>query len=81
MVNSTVGLNHTLIVKFSFFAVAIAAGRKLAHRLFENKPNSKLDYSNIPTVVFSHPTIGTVGLSEGNNTLRKCSLLAHAKGY
>ncbi|XP_064394075.1 glutathione reductase, mitochondrial-like [Halichondria panicea] len=44
--------------------VAIAAGRKLAHRLFENKPNSKLDYSNIPTVVFSHPTIGTVGLSE-----------------
>ncbi|XP_064224903.1 glutathione reductase, mitochondrial [Aotus nancymaae] len=44
--------------------VAIAAGRKLAHRLFENKEDSKLDYSNIPTVVFSHPPIGTVGLTE-----------------
>lgn len=44
--------------------VAIAAGRRLAARLFLNQPESKLDYSNIPTVVFSHPTIGTVGLSE-----------------
>ncbi|XP_045142821.1 glutathione reductase, mitochondrial, partial [Echinops telfairi] len=44
--------------------VAIAAGRKLAHRLFECKPDSKLDYDNIPTVVFSHPPIGTVGLTE-----------------
>lgn len=46
-------------------AVAIAAGRKLAHRLFEGKKDSKLDYSTIPTVVFSHPPIGTVGLTEG----------------
>nr|XP_023486488.1 glutathione reductase, mitochondrial isoform X2 [Equus caballus] len=44
--------------------VAIAAGRKLAHRLFECKEDSKLDYDNIPTVVFSHPPIGTVGLTE-----------------
>ncbi|KAM8848946.1 glutathione reductase, mitochondrial isoform 2-T2 [Synchiropus picturatus] len=44
--------------------VAIAAGRKLAHRLFEGKKDSKLDYSNIPTVVFSHPPIGTIGLTE-----------------
>uniref|UniRef100_A0A8C6R4W9 Glutathione reductase, mitochondrial n=1 Tax=Nannospalax galili TaxID=1026970 RepID=A0A8C6R4W9_NANGA len=44
--------------------VAIAAGRKLAHRLFECKEDSKLDYENIPTVVFSHPPIGTVGLTE-----------------
>ncbi|XP_008324753.1 glutathione reductase, mitochondrial [Cynoglossus semilaevis] len=44
--------------------VAIAAGRKLAHRLFEGKEDSKMDYSNIPTVVFSHPPIGTVGLTE-----------------
>lgn len=47
------------------WAVAIAAGRKLAHRLFEGKKDSKLDYSTIPTVVFSHPPIGTVGLTEG----------------
>ncbi|NXN26911.1 GSHR protein, partial [Nycticryphes semicollaris] len=44
--------------------VAIAAGRKLAHRLFEGKQDSRLDYHNIPTVVFSHPPIGTVGLTE-----------------
>ncbi|XP_066506209.1 glutathione reductase, mitochondrial isoform X6 [Hoplias malabaricus] len=44
--------------------VAIAAGRKLAHRLFEGKSESKIDYSNIPTVVFSHPPIGTVGQTE-----------------
>lgn len=44
--------------------VAIAAGRKLAHRLFEGQADSKIDYNNIPTVVFSHPPIGTVGLTE-----------------
>uniref|UniRef100_A0A8B9ZXA2 glutathione-disulfide reductase n=1 Tax=Anas zonorhyncha TaxID=75864 RepID=A0A8B9ZXA2_9AVES len=44
--------------------VAIAAGRKLAHRLFGGQRDAHLDYSNIPTVVFSHPPIGTVGLTE-----------------
>jgi len=44
--------------------VAIAAGRRLAHRLFDNKPNLKLNYENIPTVLFSHPPVGTVGLTE-----------------
>uniref|UniRef100_A0A8C5BLW8 glutathione-disulfide reductase n=1 Tax=Gadus morhua TaxID=8049 RepID=A0A8C5BLW8_GADMO len=44
--------------------VAIAAGRKLAHRLFDGKADSKVDYSTIPTVVFAHPPIGTVGLTE-----------------
>lgn len=44
--------------------MAIAAGRKLADRVFNNKPESKLDYSYIPTVIFSHPPIGTVGLTE-----------------
>ena len=44
--------------------VAVAAGRRLSERLFNNKPGEHLDYSNIPTVVFSHPPIGTVGLSE-----------------
>jgi len=46
--------------------VAIAAGRRLANRLFgpEKFKNDKLSYENIPTVVFSHPPIGTVGLTE-----------------
>ncbi|XP_013069703.2 glutathione reductase, mitochondrial-like isoform X1 [Biomphalaria glabrata] len=44
--------------------VAIAAGRRLAHRLFDGKTDLKLDYTNIPTVVFSHPPVGTIGLTE-----------------
>ncbi|KAK7049425.1 Glutathione reductase [Paramarasmius palmivorus] len=46
--------------------VAIAAGRRLSNRLFgpEKFKNDKLSYEDIPTVVFSHPTIGTVGLTE-----------------
>lgn len=47
--------------------VAIAAGRRLSHRLFEHK-DVKLDYENIPTVVFSHPTIGTIGLTQSKCT-------------
>ena len=45
--------------------VAIAAARRLGDRLFNNQPERKLDYENIPTVVFSHPPIGTIGLTEG----------------
>lgn len=44
--------------------VAVAAGRRLAERLFNNKPNEHLDYNLVPTVVFSHPPIGTIGLTE-----------------
>jgi glutathione reductase (NADPH) len=46
--------------------VAIAAGRRLADRLFGGRPEAKLDYDDIPSVVFSHPPIGTVGLSEAD---------------
>ena len=44
--------------------VAIAAGRRLAARLFDNQPQSRVDYENIPSVVFSHPPVGTVGMTE-----------------
>jgi glutathione reductase (NADPH) len=44
--------------------VAIAAGRCLSDRLFGGQSERYLDYDTIPTVIFSHPPIGTVGLSE-----------------
>ncbi len=44
--------------------VAIAAARRLSDRLFNNMPERKLDYEDIPTVMFSHPPIGTIGLTE-----------------
>lgn len=44
--------------------VAIAAGRRLSERLFNGKTEEHLDYNNVPTVVFSHPPIGTIGLTE-----------------
>ena len=44
--------------------VAIAAGRRLADRLYNNQAERHLDYELIPTVVFSHPPIGTVGVTE-----------------
>lgn len=46
--------------------VAIAAGRKLAHRLFgpAEFKTLKQDYSNIPSVVFAHPEVGSIGLTE-----------------
>jgi glutathione reductase (NADPH) len=46
--------------------VAIAAGRRLSDRLFGGKAQAKLDYQDIPSVVFSHPPIGSVGLSEAD---------------
>ena len=44
--------------------VAIKAGRTLAERLFNGKTDAKMDYELIPTVVFSHPAIGSIGLSQ-----------------
>jgi glutathione reductase (NADPH) len=44
--------------------VAIAAGRRLSDRLFGGNADRHLDYSMIPTVIFTHPPIGTVGASE-----------------
>jgi glutathione reductase (NADPH) len=44
--------------------VAIAAGRRLSDRVFGGMDGRHLDYTNIPTVIFSHPPIGTVGLTE-----------------
>ncbi|KAK0407092.1 hypothetical protein QR680_018990 [Steinernema hermaphroditum] len=50
--------------KYLLTPVAIAAGRRLAHRLFNGESENRLKYENIATVVFSHPPLGTVGLTE-----------------
>ena len=44
--------------------VAVKYGRLLSERLFNGQSNAHMDYSLIPTVVFSHPPIGTIGLTE-----------------
>jgi len=44
--------------------VALAAGRKLAERLFGDCKHCKINYDNIPTVVFAHPPVGTIGMTE-----------------
>ncbi len=53
-----------IIGKAQLTPVAIAAARRLGDRLFGNQPERRLDYDLIPSVVFSHPPIATVGLSE-----------------
>jgi glutathione reductase (NADPH) len=50
--------------KVGLTPVAIAAGRKLMDRLFGDRPQARLDYENVPSVVFSHPPLGQVGLGE-----------------
>ena len=43
--------------------VAVTAGRRLAARLF-GKKDAVMDYDNVPTVIFSHPPVGSVGCSQ-----------------
>lgn len=53
-----------VVGQFELTPVAIAAGRRLADRVFGGMKNRYLPYDNIASVIFSHPPIGTVGLSE-----------------
>ena len=50
--------------KVNLTPVAVRAGRILSERIFNNRPSLKMDYSNVATVVFSHPPIGKLGLTE-----------------
>ena len=49
---------------FELTPVAIAAGRRFADRVFGKKVDQRLIYENIPSVVFAHPTVGSVGITE-----------------
>lgn len=55
-----------VVGKWELTPVAIAAGRRLADRLFGGPQfaNAKLNYENIPSVVFAHPEVGSIGLTE-----------------
>jgi glutathione reductase (NADPH) len=44
--------------------VAIAAGRRLADRIYGGMEGRHLDYRLVPTVIFSHPPMGTQGMTE-----------------
>jgi glutathione reductase (NADPH) len=49
--------------------VAIAAGRRLADRLYGGMKDRHLEYRCIPIVIFSHPPLGTIGLTEAEARL------------
>src|SRR5690606_35868159 len=44
--------------------VAIAEGRRLMDRLFGGDASACVDHAQVPTVVFAHPPLGKVGLTE-----------------
>ncbi len=50
--------------KIELTPVAVKAARLLSERLFGGKTEAKMDYDLVPTVMFSHPAIGTIGLTE-----------------
>uniref|UniRef100_A0A6A7G2W1 Glutathione reductase n=1 Tax=Hirondellea gigas TaxID=1518452 RepID=A0A6A7G2W1_9CRUS len=54
--------------KIQLTPVAIAAGRALADRIFGKMEDRIMDYTHVPTVVFSHPTIGSIGLTQKEAT-------------
>lgn len=53
-----------IIGKIDLTPVAVKAGRLLSERLFNGQTDAKMDYELVPTVVFSHPPIGTLGLTQ-----------------
>lgn len=53
-----------IIGKIELTPVAVKSGRILAERLFNGITDVVMDYTNVPTVVFSHPAIGVMGLTE-----------------
>jgi glutathione-disulfide reductase len=61
--------------------VAIAAGRRLAERLYNGKTDYIMDYSNIPSVVFSHPPIATIGLTEQQVMEQYCCMSVYQSDF
>lgn len=53
-----------VVDRMALTPVALAEGTALAHRLFGAGDQAAPDYALVPTAVFSHPNVGSVGLSE-----------------
>jgi glutathione reductase (NADPH) len=70
-----------IIGKVQLTPVAIAAGRRLAERLYNNQPERKMDYENIPSVVFSHPPVATVGLTEQEALEKHCGITIYQSDF
>jgi glutathione reductase (NADPH) len=60
--------------------VAIAEGAALARTLFGGQP-STVNYDNIPTAVFSHPHVGTVGLAEEEARRRHADVKVYRSSF
>ncbi|KAF2430719.1 hypothetical protein EJ08DRAFT_660652 [Tothia fuscella] len=63
-VDNVFALGDVVNQGFELTPVAIAAGRRLSDRLFGGKKDAHLEYENIPSVVFAHPEVGSIGLTE-----------------
>ncbi|KAM9908857.1 hypothetical protein OXX79_000105 [Metschnikowia pulcherrima] len=64
--NSKIFSLGDVVGNYELTPVAIAAGRKLSNRLFSGQDvfaQDHLEYENIPSVVFSHPEAGSIGLT------------------
>jgi glutathione reductase (NADPH) len=61
--------------------VAIAAGRRLAARLYNDQPEWIMDYENIPSVVFSHPPIATIGMTEQQAQEHYCGIRVYQSDF
>ncbi len=70
-----------IIGRVQLTPVAIAAGRRLAERLYNNQPERRMDYENVPSVVFSHPPIATVGLTEQQAMEKYCGITIYQSDF
>lgn len=60
--------------------VAIAEGRAVAETLFNNN-SMKPNYINVPSVVFSQPNLGTVGLTEAEARERYAGITVYKTSF
>jgi Pyruvate/2-oxoglutarate dehydrogenase complex, dihydrolipoamide dehydrogenase (E3) component, and related enzymes len=60
--------------------VAIREGQAFADSVFGGKPTA-VDYSNVPSAVFSHPPIGAVGMTEAEARNRLGSIRVYTSDF